>query len=100
MDDHHYENCDHVTKHIACQDYDNLRQNGVSVKYNGSHEMNEGELDVVTPFKNNLHRFRPLTNTVVLDLIINDYDEVRPHKGYIQKADDLLELNSVNRQFI
>ena len=93
-------NCDHVNKHIACQDYDNLKVNGVPVTYRGSHDMDEGEMDIVKPYKNNLHRFRPQENTCVLDLIINDYDEIRPHKGYIQKADELLQLNTVNRQFI
>lgn len=92
-----YENLEHVKKHIASQDYDNIKHNGVPVQFKGSYDMKEGELDIVTPFKNNLHRFRPEQNSVVLDLIINDYDDARPHKGYIKRADDLLQLNSVNR---
>lgn len=92
-----YENLDHVHNEIQTQDYDNLKRDGVPVVFNGSMDLKEGQLDVVKPFKNNLHRFRPEKNSVVLDVIINDYDHLRPHKGYIQKANDLLELNSVNR---
>ena len=92
-----YQNLDHVQNNIQNQDYDNLKHNGVKVNYNGSKDLKEGQLDVVKPFKNNLHRFRPEKNCIILDVIINDYDSLRPHKGYIQKADDLLQLKSVNR---
>ena len=58
---------DDVKKHIKTQDYENLKMNGVPVSFNGSFEMEEGKLDIIKPFENNLHRFRPQKNSVILD---------------------------------
>jgi hypothetical protein len=36
---------------------------------NGGHKIVEGQVDIVRPYKNNVHTFRPHRETVLVDLI-------------------------------
>ena len=90
---HHDSFCDQVRNH----DFGKIKREGAPVNYHGGYDINEGHLDIVRPYQNNIHCFNPRTDSVIFDLILNDYDSNRPYKEFIRKSDDLLELDSVNR---
>ena len=82
---HHDLFCSQVRNH----DFAHIKEKGVPVHYNGASEMQDGHLDIVRPYKNNIHCFNPRADSVIFDLILNDYDSNRPYKEFIKKKDTL-----------
>jgi hypothetical protein len=70
----------------------------VAVAYNGSKKLNSGEIGIVRPYKNNIHGFRPQKDSVIVDLVVNDYDSKRPYKQFKKspKGSCILDLDLVN----
>jgi hypothetical protein len=70
----------------------------VPVAYNGSRKLNSGEIGIVRPYKNNIHGFRPQKDSVLVDLVVNDYDSKRPYKQFKKspKGSCVLDLDLVN----
>ena len=56
--------------------------------------MIKGDLMTVLPFKDNIHQFQPLENSVILDLIIHDYDDVRTYKEFEKKDEFAFDLSN------
>lgn len=53
----------------------------------------EGTMEVVQPYKNNIHCFYANQDSIILDLIVNDYDSGRVYKEFVRTIDkNVLDL--------
>ena len=80
------------------KEYLKLTSVGFPVNYFGQSIYREGNNDVLHPHHNNIHRFYAETNTMLIELKFNDYDEERSYNTFEEIDKTRLKLNLVNHE--